>query len=184
MQMQILWMNLVTDGLPAIALGLDPAEADLLLQKPRDPAEGVFSRGLLLRILFSGVMISLSALAAFALYLWRYPGEVDRARTLAFTVLVMAQLVFSFQCRSERRSVFDIDIMGNLFLIGAVFLSAGAQVFILYQSIMQRIFQTVSLTLDDWLVVLLFSQLPLFFETVVRLEKDVTAPSFPCQGPV
>ena len=169
--MQILWMNLVTDGLPAIALGLDPAEADLLLQKPRHPAEGVFSRGLLLRILFSGVMISLSALAAFALYLWRYPGEVDRARTLAFTVLVMAQLVFSFQCRSERRSVFDIDIMGNLFLIGAVFLSAGAQVFILYQSIMQRIFQTVSLTLDDWLVVLLFSQLPLFFETVVRLVK-------------
>ncbi len=169
--MQILWMNLVTDGLPAIALGLDDADGDLLLQAPRDPKEGVFARGLLVRILFSGVTISLTALAAFALYLWRYPAEVDRARTLAFTVLVMAQLVFAFQCRSERYSVFDTGIGGNLYLLGAVFISAAAQVFILYNDFMKVIFQTVSLTLEDWIMVALFAQLPLFLETVVRLIK-------------
>ncbi len=169
--MQILWMNLVTDGLPAIALGLDDADGDLLLQPPRHPGEGVFARGLLVRILFSGVTISLTALGAFALYLWRYPAEVDRARTLAFTVLVMAQLIFAFQCRSERYSVFDTGIGGNLYLLGAVFISAAAQVFILYHDFMKVIFQTVSLTVEDWIIVALFAQLPLFLETVARLVK-------------
>ncbi|WP_461370955.1 cation-translocating P-type ATPase, partial [Candidatus Darwinibacter acetoxidans] len=82
--MQILWMNLVTDGLPAIALGLDPVERDIMLQKPRNPREGVFARGLWKRILFSGITISMAALAIFVFGLWYYPGELERSRTMAF----------------------------------------------------------------------------------------------------
>ncbi|NMB00980.1 MAG: calcium-translocating P-type ATPase, SERCA-type [Firmicutes bacterium] len=169
--MQILWMNLVTDGLPAIALGLDPTDKDLMLQKPRNPQEGVFARGLLKRILFSGVMISLSALLLFVFSLWYFPGEVERSRTMAFTVLVLAQLVFAFQCRFEHRSIFEMGILGNPYLILAVSLSAAAQVFLLYNPFMANMFQTVPLTLDDWLLVLLFACLPLFVETCLRQFK-------------
>lgn len=171
--MQILWMNLVTDGLPAIALGLDPTAKDLMQQKPRNPNEGVFARGLLKRILFSGVIISLSALLLFIFSLWYYPGEVERSRTMAFTVLVFAQLVFAFQCRNEHRSIFEMGILGNTYLVFAVLFSASAQIFLLYNPFMSNMFQTVPLNFDDWLLVLIFAALPLFGETTLRLIKRV-----------
>lgn len=171
--MQILWMNLVTDGLPAIALGLDPTDRDLMLQKPRNPKEGVFARGLLKRILFSGVIISLSALLLFVFTLWYYPGEVERSRTMAFTVLVFAQLIFAFQCRFEHRSIFETGILGNPYLVVAVFISAAAQIFLLYNPFMANMFQTVPLILDDWLLVGLFAAIPLFVETVLREVRRV-----------
>lgn len=170
--MQILWMNLVTDGLPAIALGLDPTDEDLMLEKPRNPKEGVFARGLLKRILFSGAVISLSTLLIFVFSLWYHPGDVLRSRTMAFTTLVLAQLVFSFQCRWERHSIFQMGIWGNAYLIFAVLLSSGAQVFIIYNSFMAAMFQTVPLTGDDWILVGLFAVFPLFVETVLRLIKQ------------
>ncbi len=169
--MQILWMNLVTDGLPAIALGLEPTDVDLMLQKPRNPREGVLARGLLVRVLFSGIIISLSALAIFALGLGLYPHDLARVRTMAFTTLVLAQLIFAFQCRSERYSLFEMNFWGNLYLVVAVLLSGGAQAFIIYNEFMQTVFQTVALTLDDWIFVVLFSQFPLFLETVIRLVR-------------
>ncbi|MDI9460075.1 MAG: calcium-translocating P-type ATPase, SERCA-type [Bacillota bacterium] len=169
--MQILWMNLVTDGLPAIALGLDPVERDIMLQKPRNPREGVFARGLWKRILFSGITISMAALAIFVFSLWYYPGELERSRTMAFTTLVLAQLIFAFQCRWERHSIFDMGIWGNIYLIAAVLLSGGAQVFLLHTPFMASIFQTVPLKLDDWLLVVIFAFFPLFAETVVMIGK-------------
>ena len=169
--MQILWMNLVTDGLPAIALGLDPVERDIMLQKPRNPREGVFARGLWKRILFSGITISMAALAIFVFSLWYYPGELERSRTMAFTTLVLAQLIFAFQCRWERHSIFDMGIWGNIYLIAAVLLSGGAQVFLLHTPFMASIFQTVPLKLDDWLLVVIFAFFPLFAETVVLIGK-------------
>lgn len=169
--LQILWMNLVTDGLPAIALGLDPAQRDLMLQKPRNPEEGVFARGLLKRILFSGVLISFAALALFVFTLWFYPGQVERSRTMAFTTLVLAQLIFAFQCRFEHHSIFERGIGGNPYLIAAVLISGGAQVFLLHNPFLGRLFQTVPLNLDDWLLVSLFAVFPLFVETVMRLTK-------------
>lgn len=171
--MQILWMNLVTDGLPAIALGLEPPEQDLMLQKPRNPKEKILGRGLLRRILLSGTAISLSSLCLFIFSLWYYPGEIERSRTLAFTVLVTAQLIFAFQCRCERRSIFDNGLFGNLYLTLAVALSFGAQVLILYHPLLAKIFQTTALNQDDWLLVLVFAPLPLFLETVFRLIKRV-----------
>ena len=169
--MQILWMNLVTDGLPAIALGLDPVERYIMLQKPRNPREGVFARGLWKRILFSGITISMAALAIFVFSLWYYPGELERSRTMAFTTLVLAQLIFAFQCRWERHSIFDMGIWGNIYLIAAVLLSGGAQVFLLHTPFMASIFQTVPLKLDDWLLVVIFAFFPLFAETVVMIGK-------------
>ena len=171
--MQILWMNLVTDGLPAIALGLESAKEDLMLQQPRDSKEGVLAGGLFTSIVYSGVGISITTLLIFIFSLWYYPGEIQRARTLAFCTLVLAQLVFAFQCRSEHQSIFVVGGFGNLYLVLAVFLSLGAQIFVVHNSFMANIFQTTALSLDDWFLVILFAQLPLFTETVYSLIKKV-----------
>lgn len=171
MPLQILWMNLVTDGLPAIALGLDPVERDIMLQKPRNPGEGVFARGLLKRILFAGVTISLASLALFVFTLWYYPGQLERSRTMAFTTLVMAQLVYAFQCRFERRSIFEKGIWGNLYLIAAVLISGGAQVLLMYSPLLASIFQVVPLNGEEWVLVGIFSCFPLFLETLGLLVK-------------
>lgn len=90
---------------------------------------------------------------------------------MAFTTLVLAQLVFSFQCRFERHSIFDKGILGNTYLIIAVLLSFAAQVLILYHPFMANMFQTVPLRGEDWLLVGLFAIFPLFLETVLRLVK-------------
>ena len=107
---QILWMNLVTDGLPAIALGVDPSEEDIMERKPRNARESIFARRLHLKIGFSGVLISICTLAVFVLALKHNPEDIVKARTLAFTTLVMAQLIFVFECRSEYHSIFEIGI--------------------------------------------------------------------------
>lgn len=168
---QILWMNLVTDGLPAVALGLDRAESDTMARPPRPPRESVFARGLHLRILFTGIIISACTLGVFVLALRHYAGDVVRARTLAFTALVCAQLVYVFQCRSEQHSVFELRWWSNLYLVGAVCLSGAMQAAILYHPVLQEVFQTTSLSLDDWLLVTAAALGSLFTDTVGRTLK-------------
>lgn len=175
---QILWMNLVTDGLPAIALGLDAVESDIMERPPRSPREGVFARRLHLRILLTGIIISACTLGVFMFSLWYYPGDIDRARTLAFTTLVCAQLVYVFQCRSERHSIFEIGIWGNLYLVGAVMISGGMHVAILYYPLLQKMFQTTPLTIDDWLLVLVFAMASLFLDTVWRMSRSAIRKHF------
>jgi len=169
---QILWMNLVTDGLPAIALGLDSAEQDVMERPPRSPREGVFARRLHLRIMFTGLIISACTLGVFVFSLWYYPGDMLKARTLAFTTLVGAQLVYVFQCRSERYSIFELGLWGNWYLVGAVLISAGMHITILYHPKLQSIFQTTALSTDDWLLVLVFAMTSLFVDTVWRMLKS------------
>ncbi|NLJ73928.1 MAG: calcium-translocating P-type ATPase, SERCA-type [Firmicutes bacterium] len=170
---QILWMNLVTDGLPAIALGLDPMDPDIMLRSPRPSKEGVFARRLLPKIMLSGLIISSCTLGIFLFSLWYYSQDISRARTLAFTTLVMAQLIFVFQCRSEYYSIFQIGFLSNLFLVLSTLVSAGMHLFILYNSTMQSIFQTIPLTFDDWLLVAVFATWSLLLDTVFRMARNM-----------
>src|SRR5690625_4777657 len=116
---QILWVNLVTDGLPAMALGLDPPEKNVMNQKPRDPREGVFARGLGSKIITRGLMIGIVSLIAFMVIYNNQSDNLVHARTVAFTTLVMAQLIHVFDCRSEQ-GIFSRNPFNNLYLIGAV----------------------------------------------------------------
>src|SRR5690625_4299402 len=116
---QILWVNLVTDGLPAMALGLDPPEKNVMNQKPRDPKEGVFARGLASKIITRGLMIGIVSLIAFMVIYNNQSDNLVHARTVAFTTLVMAQLIHVFDCRSEQ-GIFSRNPFNNLYLIGAV----------------------------------------------------------------
>lgn len=176
---QILWMNLVTDGLPAMALGVDPPDRDVMKQPPRAPSEGIFARGLHLRILVRGTLIALSGLAAFALgALLESPSRVDPlsyARTLAFTTLVTAQLIYVFQCRSERKTLGQISLKANPWLVIAVFVSFAMQIAVIYWPVAARIFQTVPLGWQDWAVILCLAALSQVAESFfVGVKRKVT----------
>lgn len=154
--MQILWMNLVTDGLPAIALGVDPVDPEVMHRKPRRPKEGVFSRGLGVKIASQGVFIGLCTIAVFVISLL-LRADITRARTVAFTTLVMTQLFYVFHCRSEYRPLAEIRLGSNLYLVGAVIVSAVMQLSVLYWPAAQQVFHTTGLDGFDWLLVLVFS---------------------------
>ncbi|HBE76367.1 MAG TPA: ATPase, partial [Firmicutes bacterium] len=151
---QILWVNLVTDGLPAIALGMDPAESDNMNRRPRPPREGIFGRGLGLKILLQGIMIGAVTLGVYIFKL-RTGGELFEARTAAFATLVFAQLSFVFQCRSEQKSLLQLNPFQNIYLLGAVLISSLMQVAVITLPWLQRIFYTSNLNSADWLIILI-----------------------------
>lgn len=149
---QILWVNLVTDGLPAIALGLDPAEKGIMARLPRSPQEGIFSRGLGLKIILQGLLIGGATLAVYMIKLG--DNNLAMARTAAFTTLVFSQLMFVFRCRSEYRTIFQINIFENHYLNGAVLVSTVMQLLVLYLPWLNRIFYTTPLSVKDWAQIL------------------------------
>jgi Ca2+-transporting ATPase len=148
---QILWVNLVTDGLPAVALGFDPPEQDVMMRSPRKPGESIFSHGLAGTILYRGLLIGLTTLAVFASIIY-YKGDVGLARTGAFVTLVLTQLIHVFECKSETKSIFDIPVFNNFYLILAVLCSLAMLLGVVYIPPLQGIFKTVPLGLDEWLV--------------------------------
>ncbi|TSB46356.1 calcium-translocating P-type ATPase, SERCA-type [Alkalicoccobacillus porphyridii] len=156
---QILWINLVTDGLPAMALGMDQAEGDVMKRKPRSPNEGVFARGLTWKILSRGFMIGAVTLAAFWMVYQEHDGDLTRAQTIAFLTLVMAQLIHVFDCRSEY-SVYHRNPFENIYLVAAVLISTGLMLAVIYIPSLQPIFHTVPVSLREWFLVLGLASIP------------------------
>ncbi|GAE24189.1 cation-transporting ATPase [Halalkalibacter wakoensis JCM 9140] len=156
---QILWINLVTDGLPAMALGMDQAEGDVMKRAPRSPNEGVFARGLTWKILSRGFMIGVVTLVAFWVTLQADPNDLTRAQTVAFVTLVMAQLIHVFDCRSEY-SVYHRNPFENKYLVGAVLISTLLMLAVIYYPPLQTVFHTVALTGYEWLLVLGMASIP------------------------
>ncbi|OIJ09844.1 calcium-translocating P-type ATPase, SERCA-type [Anaerobacillus arseniciselenatis] len=156
---QILWINLVTDGLPAMALGLDQAEDDVMKRKPRHPMESVFARGLAWKIISRGFMIGVVTLIAFWITLSQNPDELIRAQSVAFATLVMAQLIHVFDCRSEH-SVFHRNPFQNIYLVLAVLSSTALMLVVMYFPPLQPVFHTVGLDVREWLLVLGLASVP------------------------
>jgi len=149
---QILWVNLVTDGLPAIALGLDPAEKDIMMRPPRGAKENIFSNGLLNFIIFRGTLIGFSTLAVFIAVLWTST-SIETARTAAFVTLVATQLIHVFECKSERKNIFQIPLFNNIPLVLSVICSIAMIIGVVYIPGLQNIFRTVALSFKDWIIV-------------------------------
>ncbi|MBB6677216.1 calcium-translocating P-type ATPase, SERCA-type [Cohnella lubricantis] len=161
---QILWVNLVTDGLPAMALGVDQAESDLMRHKPRSAKENIFARRLGWKIISRGVLIGVCTLAAFVLTLGGMSGDgaqLVHAQTVAFATLVLAQLIHVFDCRSSR-SIFHRRFFENKFLVLAVLSSLLLMLAVLYVEPLQPIFKTVPLSLRDWALVFVAAGIPTF----------------------
>ncbi|MGQ9778450.1 MAG: cation-translocating P-type ATPase [Bacillota bacterium] len=146
--LQILWINLVTDGLPALALGLEPPERGIMERPPRSRGEGIFARGLWAKILWQGTAIGLSTLTAFVLMSVFAPGELARARTVAFSVLVFSQLLFALACHSEEGRLGGIG--KNPYLLWTVAVSALMQLAVIYLPWLARLFAVVPLGPADW----------------------------------
>ncbi|WP_373229975.1 calcium-translocating P-type ATPase, SERCA-type [Cohnella sp.] len=161
---QILWVNLVTDGLPAMALGVDQAESDLMQHKPRSAKENIFARRLGWKIISRGLLIGFCTLGAFILALNEGAGhsqQLIHAQTVAFATLVMAQLIHVFDCRSSR-SIFHRKLLENKVLVLAVLSSLLLMLAVLYLEPLQPVFKTVPLNFRDWALVLVAAGIPTF----------------------
>ncbi len=166
---QLLWVNLITDSLPAIALGMDPIDSGIMREKPVSPKAGLFSGGMGMDILWEGALIGALALFAFLLGYTQYDGGGTPlvARTMAFSVLSISQLLHTFNLRS-RHSLFSRRVPPNAALLGAVGLCVGLQVAVVALPPLAGIFRVVPLTLAQWGIVAGLAIVPIL---AVELEK-------------
>jgi len=152
---QILWINLVTDGAPALALGVDPADSRTMEKPPRPRGEGVITRRMWAGIVFVGVVMAAGTLAVIDASLpggfIEGAGTIEYARTMGFTTLTLFQLYNVFNARSDERSAFS-GLFANPWLWGAVGLSLALHVAVVHLPFLQQAFGTVSLSVTDWLV--------------------------------
>ncbi|HYN56106.1 MAG TPA: cation-translocating P-type ATPase [Motilibacterales bacterium] len=164
----ILWVNLITDGLPGLALAEEPAERGVMARPPRPPGEGIFARGLGVHVLWVGGLIAALTLGTQA---WALSEDTRAWQSMVFTVLVFCQLVHSMAIRSETRSLFAIGLFTNPALLGALGLSVALQLALLYVPWLQGIFRTTALTPAQLAVVCV---VPLVILAAVELEKLLT----------
>ena len=168
---QILWMNLVTDGIPALALAVDPKAPDLMKRPPRPPEARLLDGGRLLAIGGEGLILGMIALGAFSYSLYGLHQHLDQARTVVFTVMVVAQLVHAFNCRSERLSLFQLGIGTNRMLVWAFLLSFSVQVAVLTVPAAAPIFGVVPLPIEDWALMGAMGILPLLVMESIKLLR-------------
>lgn len=152
---QILWVNLVTDGFPALALGLDPAEMDLMKNPPRDPDEGIFSGKMGFNIFSQGIFIGIITLIVFYYGYSQYSLEVGE--TMAFGTLSFTQLWQSLNSRSNRFSLLKLGIFTNKYLVLAIFTSGILQLVVMVIPYLQNVFKIVPLNTSQWLVIIFIS---------------------------
>lgn len=157
---QILWVNLITDSLPALSLGVDPPEDEVMKRRPRDPEEGIFGPGIKATLPLFGVFIALITLIAFR---FGMKVSVSKGQTMAFATLGMSQLFHVFNLRSLYNSIFGRGILGNKSLLWSVLLSGLLQLAVLYLPFLMRIFRVAPLEAFDLLLVVGLSASPILF---------------------
>jgi P-type Ca2+ transporter type 2C len=165
--LQILWMNLVTDGLPAVALGVEPAEPDVMSRPPRPPQESIFARGMGFYIVWLGLLMGLLTLGV-GYGFWR--ANDPNWRTMVFTTLTLSQMAHVMAIRSERLSLFRIGVLSNKPLLGAVALTVILQLALLYVPFLREVFETGALSARDLAVSLAVP--PVIF-VAVELDKGL-----------
>jgi len=158
---QILWINLVTDGLPALALAVDPKDPDLMQRPPRPVTERFLTKERFLLMVGQGTFLAVLAISSFMYCLYGMDLDLERARTLTFTIVVISQLVHSLNCRNDRRSIFAIGIFSNEPLLWAIGVSLLLQVVIVFSSSLHPIFKVTSFDAEHWLLAFGLGVLPL-----------------------
>lgn len=161
----ILWINLVTDGLPGLAFSAEPTEPGIMQRPPRPPQESIFARGMWQHILWVGLFVGGLSIASQA---WAIGRGVEYWQTVVFSVLTLSQLFHSLAVRSERASLFQIGVTSNPAMLGAILLTVALQLAVVYAPALQPIFHTRALPLPDLLVVLALSSL---VWVAVEIEK-------------
>ena len=175
---QLLWLNLVTDSFPALALGVEPAEPNIMELKPRDTKEGILDKAMYGGIIFQAVAISGACLLAYYLGVRKYgltEAGLDEIRTIVFTTLISAELLRAFSSRSQDYTLFKIGFFSNKAMNKAVLVSFALTVIVLYVPFLNGIFHTVPLSAEDWIIVLLLAFFPLVIGEIYKmaLKKQV-----------
>ena len=175
---QLLWINLVTDSLPAIALGMDQGEKDIMDEKPRNPKDGFFANGAGARTIFFGILMGLATIAAFYLGFAMHGAPIGgnnfataEARTMAFITLVFAQLFFALSIRSEHESMISRETFSNFYLIGAVALGIILQILIVSIPVLAQIFKLTAIPTSTWLLVTALSLVPAILNEIRKFFK-------------
>ncbi|SCL83914.1 Protein of unknown function [Bacillus cytotoxicus] len=178
----ILWVNLITDTLPALSLGVDPEDLEVMKEKPRRAKESLFS-GSIPFLVLNGMVIGMMTLIAFIVGTKLYTGDTNlfpayihedallHAQTMAFVVLSFSQLVHSFNLRSRTKSIFSIGLFTNKYLVFSLLIGVAMQVCIISISPLANLFGVHPLTLKDWGFVLFLSMIPLIVNEVIKLFK-------------
>lgn len=184
---QILWVNLITDTFPALALGVDPGDPDVMKMKPRNPKESFFAGGTGVRAIIDGTLIGLLTLAAFYFGLYEYgftlgsrdiPEDVlTYARTMAFVVLAASQLFYSLTMRHATKSILQIGLFSNMYLIGAIIAGFILQFGVISVPFLANAFNVTNLSLKDWGLVIGFALVPLLVNEIIKLFLRVTGKS-------
>ena len=157
--LQILWVNLVTDGLPGLAMAVEPGERNIMLRPPRDPDEAIFDSDMIRNMLFIGILMGLVSLGIGYVYWRANPTETYDASwgTFVFTVLTLSQMGNALATRSSRDSLFQIGFFSNPAMLASVALTLALQLAVIYVPVLQRIFRTTALSLSELLLCLLVS---------------------------
>lgn len=181
----ILWVNLITDTLPALALGVDPGDPDVMKYKPRNPKDSLF-KGTTLSLALNGILIGILTLTAFIIGAKYYSGTtslfplypeniskdaIKHAQTMAFVVLSCSQLVHSLNMRNEKKSIFQIGLFSNKYLIGSIILGIMLQGFIITIPPLAKVFSVHALSLQDWGFVTFLSLIPLLLNEIIKIFK-------------
>lgn len=184
---QILWINLITDAFPAIALGVDPGDHDVMRNKPRDPKESFFAHGAGYRAIVGGVLIGTLTLVAFYFGLTEFgygffsedipEHALEYARTMAFVVLGSSQLFYSLSLRHESKSILQIGIFSNMYLIGAIVLGLILQLGVIEIPALAALFKCVNLNAKDWQIVFAFACVPLLVNEIEKLFTRIARKS-------
>ena len=172
----ILWINLVTDSLPALALSVDPAEKDIMKRKARKD-KNIFSKGMTFRVIYQGIMVGVLTLLAFCIGC-RFdfaslanPEVAMTAQTMAFAVLAMSELVHAYNVRSNKESIFKLKLKTNMVLVLATLVSLLLMVVVLGVPVLQGMFEVTELSITNWVWVILLSLAPLTIVEILKLFK-------------
>ena len=172
----ILWINLVTDSLPALALSVDPAEKDIMKRKARKD-KNIFSKGMTFRVIYQGIMVGVLTLLAFCIGC-RFdfaslanPEVAMTAQTMAFAVLAMSELVHAYNVRSNKESIFKLKLKTNMVLVLATLVSLLLMVVVLGVPVLQGMFEVTELSITNWAWVILLSLAPLTIVEILKLFK-------------
>ncbi len=163
---QLLWINLVTDSFPAIALGLEKEETNIMRKKPRNSRESIFADGLWSKIITEGIMIGVLTLIAFTLGKNLYGLQVGR--TMAFACMGLLELVHSFNIKSEE-SIFKTGILENKYLVGSFFLGILLQSVVIQIPVISNIFELIPLNKNQWIHVAIISFVPIIVMEIQKL---------------
>ncbi len=176
---QLLWINLITDSFPAIALGMDPGNPEVMNEKPRNPNESFFAGGAGLHIIFGGILLGVLTILAFwfGYYVHGFSpfdnavpeSIVSYARTMAFMVLVACQLFYTLAIRNSSKSIFQIGIFSNMYLVGAIIIGIFLQLIVIGIPVMQRAFHLQMLDLRGWIIAISLGLVPLLLNEIIKI---------------